>query len=350
MGNLFVYSGLTTKIHALKKNLITPAQYVEISQLSSVCELSRYLQEFPAYSDILSETSLEDMHRGELEVVIKDSLYKDFSKIYNFAGLNQRKYLNLYFMKYEVETLKRFLRGLFDNRPDLDVIVHLNDFDIHTNIDTAQVSNSKNIEEFINSLCKTVYYKPLTKVHSLGNSTRFDYELCLDLFRFTYIWQQRKKFFSGDELETITHVYGTKIDLLNILWTYRCKCYYSLSADEIYSYLIPVSYKLKPSQLKELSDAEDKEVFFSAYKNTYYGNRYDLEPFSSLKEMYNFAITDIHRKDYKKDSYSLACVNEYLFLKEIETKKIITATESIRYGCPPDEIIKNINKIGGWQI
>ena len=48
--NLIAYSGMTTKIRAMKKNLISPAQYEEITHITSVPELINYLRTLPSYA------------------------------------------------------------------------------------------------------------------------------------------------------------------------------------------------------------------------------------------------------------------------------------------------------------
>ncbi|MGN0383746.1 MAG: V0D/AC39 family V-type ATPase subunit [Eubacterium sp.] len=347
MGSLSAYSGLATKVHAMKSKLITTSQYVEISELGSVADLFNYLQQFPAYSILFEKLDPNNVHRGNIETMLNYSLYRDFTKIYNFAGIKQRRYLKLYFMKYEVAAIKKYLRGVLDERPDSNVLVMDNDFELHTDINTKKVAESQNIDEFIENLKGTVYYEPLLKMRSVGNASQFDYGLCLDLFRFCYIWKQRKKYFKGDELYAVTHSYGTKIDLLNVMWAYRCKQFYNVPNNDIYSYLIPIYYKLKPAQLREMIDSDTIDGFMSAFSKTFYGEKFSPEDFGSLREMYNFIIAEVYRKDYKHDPYSLACINEYLFLKEQETRKIITAAESIRYGYSSDRILENIAKTGG---
>ena len=49
-------------------------------------------------------------HRGEVESRMTFSTYSDFSKIYHFAGNSQKKYLEYYFMKYEISILKACMR------------------------------------------------------------------------------------------------------------------------------------------------------------------------------------------------------------------------------------------------
>ena len=52
MGSLFSYSGLTTKIKAMKQNLLKDSQYREMAALDSVAGSVEYLKKQPSYQYI----------------------------------------------------------------------------------------------------------------------------------------------------------------------------------------------------------------------------------------------------------------------------------------------------------
>lgn len=346
MGSLLAYSGLTTKIRAMQSKLITNAQYEEISNLESVQELFAYLQKHPGYEHSFAGKDPATVHRGDIEVLLRFDTFRDFSKIYNFANHKQRQYLKLYFMKYEVEVLKRYLRNIFDSREDNTYMVNVNDFELHSSIRTEVVSQSQTIEEFVQNLKDTIYYEPLSKLSHLDNLTLFDYEMCLDLFLYTTIWKSKNKYFKGQELEIITHSYGRKIDMLNIAWIYRAKKYYNIDNKEIYSFLIPVNYKLKKDETIALVESEDMETYFKVLQDSHYGRYLNLNKDSlenmSLEQTEEAVLTRVHVKDYEHEPYSIATINTYLYLKEREISKLVTATECIRYGYPAKEIYRQL--------
>src|SRR5574344_1453992 len=124
MKSLLAYSGLTTKIKGMDSKLITPEQYGEIMSLASVSEVVEYLKRLPEYREILENIDSKNLHRGELERYLILSSYRDFGKIYNFSSIKQRKFLELYFMKYETHLLKIILREILDRNT---VTVNIND-------------------------------------------------------------------------------------------------------------------------------------------------------------------------------------------------------------------------------
>ena len=346
MGSLIAYSGLTTKIRAMQSKLITPEEYREIAGLTSVPELFAYLQKHPGYSQLFARMDPAEVHRGDIEALLRGSTYRDFTKIYSFAGQKQRKFLDCVFILYEVSVLKRYLRNILDSRPDSAIQVVQNDFELHSRIDTRRVAESANIDEFIHNLEGTAYEQPLLKLRQTGSElTLFDYEMCLDLIYYTKIWKSRNKFFKGEELDMITENYGMRIDMLNIIWAYRSKKYYKLSTAQIYSFLIPIYYKLRAPELLALSEAESIDRFFEILSGTHYGKYFTKEKLaevSSIEQIESVAAKQMHLKNFRKHPYSIACITTFLFLKQKEIRNLTTATECIRYGYPPDVILENI--------
>ena len=96
-------------------------QFEEILQLSDVTQVAAYLKRMPEYSskwDALDENTL---HRGQIEKLLKKSIFQNFSRIYHFANPEQRKFLDLYSKRYEIRVLKEVMTNIFilaqDPRP-----------------------------------------------------------------------------------------------------------------------------------------------------------------------------------------------------------------------------------------
>ena len=93
----------------MQSRLTTMDQFEEILQLSDVTQVAAYLKRMPEYSsrwDALDENTL---HRGQIEKLLKKSIFGNFSRIYNFANKEQRKFLALYSKRYEIRVLKEIL-------------------------------------------------------------------------------------------------------------------------------------------------------------------------------------------------------------------------------------------------
>lgn len=346
-GRLTTYSGMTTKIRAMKKGLISPEQYEEITRITSVSDLINYLQTFPAYSEVLSNMDAGQAHRGEVEGRMTFSTYRDFSKIYHFAGNSQKRYLEFYFMKYEIATLKACMRNIMDCRADTIPILVDKHFKRHSKLNIDHLIASHTVEEFIENLNGSVYEKPMKGIMNLDNPRLFDYEMCLDLFFFNYIWNHQEHFVPKGEKKFFTNSFGSQVDLLNILWIYRMKHYYTVSNSQIYAFLIPIYYNLDRSTIKAFVESENDDVFFALLNSCYYGRVYGFNDVDDMETQFGGILNEIYTKDFKESPYSLACINAYLHLKSLEVAKVVTAMECIRYGYKPDAISHYINRKKG---
>ena len=76
MGNLLKYSGIVTKIRAMEAKLLTPEQFADIANLRSVPDIADYLRKNTAYAEVLDTLTEDQIHRGNIEKVLVQSLYE----------------------------------------------------------------------------------------------------------------------------------------------------------------------------------------------------------------------------------------------------------------------------------
>ena len=227
MSGLLSYSGLTTKIRAMQSHLLNDQNFREIVELESVPQAVSYLKQHKSYEDLFEGYNEADLHRGQIEKMLRLTVYRDFSKLYRFANVEQRKFLALYFKRYEVSVIKECLNTVFDHR---DVVLNLSIFDEffnkHSQLDINLLASSRTIEELIANLKGTEYYAPLSQLADIERPTLFDYEMTLDLYYFAQMWKDRSKVVTKRDLEELTAAWGSKFDMLNLQWIYRSKRYY----------------------------------------------------------------------------------------------------------------------------
>jgi len=347
MGNLLSYSGLTTKVRAMESHLISDSQFRDMAALETVSDAVEYLRHLKAYEGLFSDVDDEKLHRGAIEQRLILSLYQDFAKLYRFSNLTQRKFLDLYFMHFEIDILKKCFRNAMGrNQLDIDLSVFRDFFFKHSSLDLMKLSSSANLHEFIVNLEGSIYYDLLIHLEEGTETTLFDYEVHLDLLYFKTIWKVMSKYLNKKSQELLIQCFGSKLDLLNIQWIYRSLKYYHLKSADIYALLIPFHYHLKKDQTAKLVEAGTMDEFFSVLKTTYYGQKADMDVREKpdLEQLTSEVLDKIYRSTSRQNPYSIATLNSYLYLKEEEIQKIITLIESIRYQLKPEEIISYVVK------
>lgn len=342
MPSVLSYSAIATKIKAMTKKLFNQEDYGQLMVRTSVGEALSYIKKKnESYENLFHDFNEVNAHRGEIEALLTYSLYEDFSKLYRFANLSQRKFMDLYFMHYEISILKTCMRRAYSGSDTtLDLKIFRDFFEKHSDLDIMKLSSSESMHEFLQAISNTKFYPTLNRISNTPSPTLFDYEMSLDLFYFSYIWRIKNKVLSGKELKIITKNFGHKIDLLNMQWIYRAKKYYNLTPAEIYAFIIPVNYKIKKNVLSAMVESATLEDMQVVMNNTFYVRKFGDEILDShsIEVIYIQLLEAIYHASSRKNPYSVASINTYLYLKEHEIHRITSIIEGIRYGLSPQEI------------
>ena len=339
---LLAYSGITTKVRAMESRLLKPEQFRELAEQEDVRSAADYLKEQPAYAEVFDGLDDTKLHRGYIEQILTQSEYRDFTRLYRFSSMKQRKFLDLYFKHYEVEVIKKLLRHMLGGREgQTDLSMFQGFFEKHSELDLETLCRAKNFSEFTEALEGTVYGKLLSQMQEKGQTGLFDCELKLDLFYFQLLWKLRNKLLSKTERKILDDCFGSRLDLLNIQWICRARNFYRLSPVEIYALLIPVHYRLRADKVKLLVEAEDDAKFFAVLRETPYGKQEELQTgqMPDIQLLSNQMLNRIYGRTGHRYPHSPAVLDSYLYRKELEMRKIVTALEGIRYGLPASEIM-----------
>lgn len=340
MGSKIAYSGISAKLKAMESRLLSPAQYEELAGCSSVGDAVTYLKNLPAYSACLSGYDSVSMHREQLERIISGSLHSDFIRLYKFANAQQKQFLNIYFLRFQIFLVKACFCSLFGiEKIELDFSVIHDFFLKHTGIDLAALGSSATISEFINNTGNSNIYQLLSSVSQQPDAGLAEYGMALDTYYFTQFWKKAGKLLKNRDLEAIAAIYGTEIDMLNFMWIYRAKKYLKFTTGQIYSMVIPIHHKLKATQLTAMVEADSVETLLAIMEDSYYGKFVPDDGQFSLEDIYYQLQDTINDKISRKHPYSAAIINEYLYKKENECNRIISIIEGIRYGMDSDSIL-----------
>ena len=135
MGHLLEYSGIVTKTRAMESRLLSPGQFQELASLHTIPEAVEYLKKNTAYAETLESLEPTQLHRGNIEKLLTQSLYRDYTKLYRFCGQKQRKFMELRLKSYEIDLIDYCLRIVINHykRP----------FDLHYKIKKNKMGASE---------------------------------------------------------------------------------------------------------------------------------------------------------------------------------------------------------------
>lgn len=340
MGNVMAYSGIVTKVRAMQAKLLTKEDFDNIAAMKSVLDIISFLKGKPAYSELLNQMDESLYHRGNIEKILYQSLYNDYTRLFRFGGIEQKKFLKLYLKRYEVDVINYCLRIVFNHydKP-FDLNYKKEFFDRYSQISIDRLITSQNIDELVDNLKDTEYYTPLKRLRDSGAATFFDYDLALDLYYFTTLWKSKRRILKKKELELFTRDCGSRIDLLNLQWIYRAKKYYHMLPPDIYTLTIPIHYRIHVDEFKALVEAPSADEFRKLMESTAYARKYDFEQKKTIEQMYKECLYRLYIADRRNNPWSIASITTYLFLKEEEIYKLTTALECVRYGLTRQETL-----------
>ena len=176
------YSGITTKVRAMSAKLLKEKDYDTIAGLGTVTEAIEYLKDKTAYAPYVERMDVSLYHRGNVEKILYQSLFDDYSRIFRFAGMEQKTFLKLYWKRYEVDLINYCLRIVFNHyEKPFDLEYKKEFFDRYSQISIDRLITSKNIDELVDNLRDTEYYGALARIRDSGAGTLFDYDLALDI-------------------------------------------------------------------------------------------------------------------------------------------------------------------------
>jgi V/A-type H+-transporting ATPase subunit C len=344
------YSSVNAKVKALYGKLLTKYDYEELLSSRTVRDIAGYLKKNTGYSSVLSNVEEYLIHRSELEMLLKTSLLDNYVKIMLFLKGNTGKFLKAAFLRYELEDLKLLFRIIYTDRESEAIVNSLVFLKNYSNLDFVRLVGSKNISEMIAGLRESQYYKVLSPfLNSTQQPNLFDIEMALDLHYFMNILKLKDRLLTGFDRKSITHSFGTEIDIMNLFMLYRCKMLFRIPDELIFKYIIPHWYRLSRGQLINLSQTSEMDEYKRLLLQTKYArifepNKEHLWERNSMTYMHN-----LYKRQFRKDCYNLGGAMAYLHLKEMDIKNIITLIEGVRYSLPKEKLrsyLVGINKRG----
>lgn len=344
IGNVRAYSGIVTKIHAMRAKLLKPEDYQKLAAMQTVTDIIHYLKETPSYGPLIEQMDESLYHRGNIEKILVQSLYDDYIRLYRFADMKQKEFLKIFKKRYEADLIRYCLRIVFNHyKVPFDLDYKKSFFDRYSEVQIDRLVMSNDIGSLVDNLKGTEYYASLAKIRDSGAKTLFDYEMALDLYYFSTMWKNRKKAWTKNDAAILTKDLGTNMDLSNLQWIYRAKKYYHMTPPDIYTLLIPIQHRISDEQMKALVEAPSIEEFFRIVNSTFYGRKYQFDQQHNVERIVDQCLRQIFITAFRNHPYSLSSLCGYLFLKEEEINKITTVLECIRYGLSERETMQYIS-------
>lgn len=334
----YASNAIFSKARAMYGKRLKENDYAKLLNCKSVSEILTCLKSSEKYAPLLSKLNERDIHREELEEVLRHQLLQDYESLCRYEVTVGEDFARYTIMKAEMEQIMNFLILLCGGTPHKFYSTLPKYFLKMSSINFSAMASAENYDEFLAVLGKSVYAKILApfKPQKGKNLNLSDIENALYNYMFGVVYEIIDKT-SGTEKQDLKKMFDTNIDLRNFTRIFRLKKYYKLEPDEIRKQLLPFG-SLKEKQISALCNAQDTKELFAIMQQTTPGK---IIP--KLEYNFNFEIPRkaLYEESYKRIYFSVnpsVVLVAYYALAETETDNIIHIIEGVRYQIEPEKV------------
>ena len=331
-------------MHAVYGKRLKQEDYSALLSCTSVSDAAGYLKRSTYFSRALDGVDTENIHRGNLENILRRSLIENYFRIIGFEKIGGDEFYNFIIVKTEIDEILICILHLNAGTSDhiTTLPIYMNKY---TSFNLMELARVTSFDELLSLTEKTPYYSIL-KANKPDENGHINYpaiELKLRTYYSNRLADSLKKF-GGETEKRLRSYIGTQIDMINIINSYRMKRYFNADSEEIKERMIPIYMRISEQKMDELYNSRDDKDFLEKFSKTYYGREitekgFDMKnPEMSLVQ-FRFLQT---KRAFSRSTTAPECFYTFIQLAEIEVKNIIRIIEGIRYSLPTKEIAELI--------
>ena len=343
MGSVVKFSAINTKVKALMGKMLSKEQYSKLLNCKDYISTLKVLKEETGYGELLKAYNLEKIHRGDLEIILHKYYLSTYSKFIKYFDGEYRNLIKTFFLRWEIEDLKVIIRGKYLGLAREDIDNKLIAKSSLNTINYDYLLALKSIEELIEGLKGSIYYKSLKNLaKDTSEKGLFRIETELDFVYFTSV-RRELKHLDKENSEVVYSIMSLEADLLNLSWIYRGKTFYKIPPEELFNYTIYNGYKLSKEKLKELCYINNMEEFKSILEKTPYSPIYEKDDPNLIEKREREFQKKYFKKILRENKTNISMVMSYLIIYRIEIRDIISIIEQKRYSLTAEEGINYVS-------
>jgi V/A-type H+-transporting ATPase subunit C len=322
---------------------MSPKDYNTMLGCKTVGEIASFLkQQSSEYSQILLSLDESDVHRGQLESLIRKKIFKDSISICRYELSTGEHFFEYVIKRTEIEQILHTIRLLLAGRsPDLIYTMPIF-FTKHTSIDFPLLTRVNSQEEFLKAIEKSDYGRILSEFKTqLCNGDEVLTEIETKLYSYLYdrIYKVVQKHTRGNTKEELHKIFDSYLDLFNFVNVIRMKRYYNMSTRDMKAILLPFG-TLKQKHLHAMITASDYKEAINIMKTTSIGKKLDEVNYNFVDGLPLRFIYKICNHYIRFSSNPSVVMFSYINLTRVELSNIINIIEGVRYKVPREEILK----------
>lgn len=336
-----VLNAMTTKTKAIYAKRLKDTDYNNLVQKRSVPEIASYLKNETYFRDSLDGINEKALHRGQLEILIRNDLIIRLSKILRYAfGSKATGFTDTIATQSEINLIQTVIRSFVIRDYDqvvakLPVII-----ENHITFDLKAIVACRSFDELLPVLKGTPYHDIVAR-YAKTDMNDFDFT-GLDQELHRYYYQRMQDFvrnsFKGEDREAVEELFNTEVELDNISKIYRLKKYFNASPSIIRSLITPIYSRFSKKDIEDIIEHTDADHVFDRLMDSSYKNYIKEVNFLYIEHTTKMINYNMNKRQILFSSDPNLVLYAYMVLMGIEIENIIDIIEGVRYKVPVDQI------------
>lgn len=340
MANTKTYHAVIAKAKAMYGKRITEEQYSDMLRCRSVQEVASYLKSNTSYHDLLDNISDHNIHRGQLEILLKRAAFDNYARLYHYLPENRD---SLFYFVLVGEEIREILRMVLLMKADnaKSFIVDLPGYLIQrSDVDLMRVAKAQSFDELVAALRGSGYDKILAQFTPTDASPNIDYVGCEHAFYnhfYKTLFHMIDNNYHGQEHTELSDLFRIQVELLNLEHVFRAN-FLKTPYEEVVRSLFPYYFKINSERMGQMVRAKDQNALRQLFADTKYRRHFEGREYSFVEGYTKRYFYDTCRKALRFSNYASVVFYAYFNLEEVEISNITTIIEGIRYQLPEKQI------------
>lgn len=336
----YAAGAIIAKARSMYGRRLTEKDYISLLSCSTVGDVMSYLKSHTKYASVLNNMSERDVHRGQLETVLRQQLLREFESLARYEITTGEAFSEFLIIRAEVEQLSHFLMLLDSGNTERYVFDLPSYLEAHTKIDLTALSKAKNYDEFLAALENSRYKKLLSPYKPASEKNidvpRIENVMYSDMYDHLFNIIEHTR---GKEKKQLTEMFSMHIDLMNFVRVLRLQKYFHMKPNAIREQLFDHG-SVRSQVLDEMCAATSSKELFEIAAKSSVGKRIAKMEYNYAGEIASRGRYEHSRRLIRFSTVPTVVMMSYYFLERAELTNIINIIEGVRYKVDPDVIKK----------
>ncbi|MBD5128542.1 MAG: V-type ATPase subunit [Ruminococcaceae bacterium] len=330
----FSSNSVIAKARAVVGRSLTAEDYTQLAAKENVPDVCAYLKQTARYGKALAAVNPQTVHRGQLEAVMRRSVFDIFESFHRFDYTESKEYFKYIVMQLEIEQILTAVQCVAAGSTDTYIAAMPMFLTEHSCVDLPALGTAESLIEALHILEETPYFavlkEPLIAAAETGKVDICDCELRLYKMYYMRLLKYIEKNYKGAAKKEMKRTVLRSVDMENVVSVHRYTLFFGKDAGNVGDVLIPFKYRLSPETIERLAAEKDIAKIASELANI--GYRHGTETPQTVELLTERISLDYLRKTLRLSQNASVVYLALTEMLEIELKNIKTLIEGVRYG------------------